>query len=490
MSNKQLKQRATLFLTFVAFLGVFVLSIQYAMPDPVVRVGNLAYGYASSGGLYHPVEPDPPPAASSTPAASSVSSVSSALSSSASSKKSSSAASSASSIKVVPPLCGNGVIDAGEECDSGSGLNGAGLCSRYCSINQCGDGIVSPQLGEECEPEGWEVRVIDPKTGESTIEKRYSGAQCGRSCAAPICKKDAKGIQQCSGGCTWNFGAACSTELELLPPDFFESISRTQSSASSKLPLTLSISTSTPEPTTTCGNARLNAGETCDQGTLNSDVTPNTCRKGCVLPACGDGIIDSLFGETCDDGLANSQDQPGACRLSCTRATCGDTVTDPGEECDGTDDCTPQCTWSVETGSACGNQWLDVGETCDDGNSADGDGCSSLCTIETITSADGGAPVCGDGVLQGEEECDDGNADDTDACSMRCALPECGDGIVQNGEACDDGNRTALDGCSELCSTEADAMHAAAPEDMTIVITTIAVTSALTTILMLLWRLR
>ncbi len=207
-----------------------------------------------------------------------------------------------------------------------------------------------------------------------------------------------------------------------------------------------------------------------------------------MYPSCGDGVVDSLFGETCDDGPANSQDQPGACRLSCTRATCGDSVVDPGEDCDGSDDCTQQC--KILSGTLCGNQWLDAGEACDDGNRTDFDGCSALCSTEVVPCEDCNVSVCGDGILAGEEECDDGNADDTDACTTACLLPECGDSLVQSGEACDDGNRIAGDGCAALCTLETNALHGAAPENMTMIITTIVVTSALSTMLILLLKLR
>jgi cysteine-rich repeat protein len=69
-------------------------------------------------------------------------------------------------------------------------------------------------------------------------------------------------------------------------------------------------------------------------------------------------------------------------------------------------------------------------------------------------------PVCGDGVLQTSngEECDDGNTADGDGCSSRCRLeieepppppadPICGNGIVEDGEQCDDGNDVPRDGC-------------------------------------------
>jgi MYXO-CTERM domain-containing protein len=47
------------------------------------------------------------------------------------------------------------------------------------------------------------------------------------------------------------------------------------------------------------------------------------------------------------------------------------------------------CIVGVE-GPACGNGVIDAGETCDDGNLADGDGCSSACQTETMPTDDGG----------------------------------------------------------------------------------------------------
>jgi len=65
----------------------------------------------------------------------------------------------------------------------------------------------------------------------------------------------------------------------------------------------------------------------------------------------------------------------------------------------------------------CGNglKQLAHGEDCDDGNSDNGDGCSSVCGIEpnwSCTGNDGTKsvcnPTCGDGVLVGKEKCDHG----------------------------------------------------------------------------------
>jgi cysteine-rich repeat protein len=47
--------------------------------------------------------------------------------------------------------CGNGALDAGEECDDGNAINDDG-CTNACSLPTCGDGVV--QEGEDCDDAG------------------------------------------------------------------------------------------------------------------------------------------------------------------------------------------------------------------------------------------------------------------------------------------------------------------------------------------------
>ena len=83
------------------------------------------------------------------------------------------------------------------------------------------------------------------------------------------------------------------------------------------------------------------------------------------------------------------------------------------------------CTFGVPR---CGNGRVEAGEACDDGNTADGDGCSASCSIE---------PRCGNGRVEPPEQCDDGNTTSGDGCSASCVNePRCTDG-VQNGSETD-----------------------------------------------------
>ncbi|HTL31912.1 MAG TPA: DUF4215 domain-containing protein, partial [Kofleriaceae bacterium] len=137
----------------------------------------------------------------------------------------------------------------------------------------------------------------------------------------------------------------------------------------------------------------------------------------------------------------------------------------------------------------CGNGLLGDIEYCDDGNTADGDGCSKNCTPEDGWNCDQSEPSvcqaegCGDGLLQTGEDCDDDNTADNDGCSSTCTVEtgysctdaepsvcsviECKNGIVEPGEECDDGNTTNGDRCSSTCTLESDVTEAAEPNDTT-----------------------
>jgi len=111
-------------------------------------------------------------------------------------------------------------------------------------------------------------------------------------------------------------------------------------------------------------------------------------------PVCGDGNQEAP--EECDDGNTVTE----TCNYSETSCTV----------------CAADCTNQDGATSFCGDSNIDSanGETCDDGNNANGDGCSSICEIE---------PFCGDGVVnQPSEQCDDGNNTPGDGCDAFCVI--------------------------------------------------------------------
>ena len=161
-------------------------------------------------------------------------------------------------------------------------------------------------------------------------------------------------------------------------------------------------------------------------------------------------------------------------------AECGNGKVEATEECDDgntadCDGCSARC--RVETG--CGDGVVCDGEACDDGNTVDCDGCSSTCQVEIgLLCGDGIlnepcgeqceppvlgrcdaqcqlVPYCGDGNVDPGEQCDEGSLNGMPGhCTLNCMLPGCGDGVVDPGEDCDDGNTLDCDGCSSTCQTE------------------------------------
>lgn len=135
------------------------------------------------------------------------------------------------------------------------------------------------------------------------------------------------------------------------------------------------------------------------------------------------------------------------------------------------------------TNGYCGNGTLDPGEGCDDGNTASCDGCSSACTGETQRTLymDADHDGFGAGSPQGQaycpvddrafnntdcldndatvhpgatEVCGNGQDDDCAGGDVACGVPVCGNSVLEPGEECDDGNVASCDGCSSSCKPE------------------------------------
>ncbi len=183
----------------------------------------------------------------------------------------------------------------------------------------------------------------------------------------------------------------------------------------------------------------------------------------------------------------NLSDISAGCSASCTAAgswpqtaICGDGVIDYSEECeDGNvangDGCSASCLREASEAPGCGDNLVNrapdgTGEDCDDGNLLDGDGCSAGCLSEGaaaigVSCGNSDVAVTSPTALAGEE-CDDGNAARGDGCSNEClwegspTLSEIGGAVCNDGsielptEECEDGNVTDGDGCSASCLWE------------------------------------
>ncbi|MCY0986336.1 DUF4215 domain-containing protein [Nannocystis sp. ILAH1] len=255
-------------------------------------------------------------------------------------------------------VCGDGLLQAGEQCDAGP-LNGDwAICKTDCTVAACGDGFLAPTEvcdgGDDCLPDCTFVRCGDGIVNQSD--------------------------EQCDDGNRDDSDACAHTCRE-----------------------------------TGCGDGVLQDGEICDHGPHNGDTA--ACTTACTLAACGDGFVGP--GEACEPAdadppcdatcalascVANTDPEPGeecqvtedGCTDNCLLNVCGDGLLALTETCDDGnlvfgDGCTPDCQLEM-----CGDGLLVAGEACDDGNQAEGDGCSATCerdayfvfvTAETFSGA-------------------------------------------------------------------------------------------------------
>ena len=140
--------------------------------------------------------------------------------------------------------------------------------------------------------------------------------------------------------------------------------------------------------TPVCGDGAVEGLETCDEGSDGTPMETADCDVDCTAVMCGDGVQNISALEECDGDGAGMGGETATCDVDCTLVMCGDGVTNTtaGEDCDGdgagtggeTATCNSDCTAHM-----CGDGVLNVtaGEDCDDGNTTDGDGCESDCTV-------------------------------------------------------------------------------------------------------------
>ncbi len=313
--------------------------------------------------------------------------------------------------------CGDGVVDPGEECDGDVGghtcsslghyrLDGVLGCAADCSFDRsdcggrCGDNVVDPLEGEECD--------LTNLNGTSCVTLGFSG-----------------GALTCTGDCRFDTGACvnlCGNGIR----DTGEA----------------------------CDDGNDDDGDGCDascaveHGWTCSDATPSVCQT-----TCQDGIAagteacdqDDFAGATCQTygyhagALACS----GTCEVvldGCLAAgRCGDSVVqDAYEACDGAELDGGTCEGLGYHGGnlACGDDCAyDVTDCALVGRC--GDGALQEAHGESCDGADLGAATCLSlGWYGGALACDDECGYDTTDCQV---FGTCGDGLLQaaHGESCD-----------------------------------------------------
>ena len=212
--------------------------------------------------------------------------------------------------ELCPAACGDGVVDAGEECDDGNQIDDDG-CTNACAA--CGNGVCDPgETPVSCSQ--------DCNCGDGVLqdgEECDDGNQVGNDGCNNACQACGNGI--CDEG----------EDANSCPEDGC-----------------------VPE----CGNGAVEEGEQCDDGnTVGGDSCPADCG---VMSICGDGVVSGT--ETCDDGNTVGDDEcPADCGL------CGNMVCDPGELPEFCSDCAMCGNGALEAGEQCDDGNVIDNDACD-----------------------------------------------------------------------------------------------------------------------------
>ncbi|MBI5486039.1 MAG: FG-GAP repeat protein [Deltaproteobacteria bacterium] len=336
--------------------------------------------------------------------------------------------------------CGDGIVqpDVGEECDDGD-LDDGDDCRANCRLPRCGDGIVHADY-EECDDgnadggDGCTAECRSARCGDGVVlvgveecddGNAEDGDDCTGACRTARCGDGIirLGVEDCDG----EFGAPCATSCGTVglgacaacrwtcaaPP---ETCNGVDDDCDGEDDETFDCAAGSVLPcTATCGRA----------GT-------RTCTSDCSVPdACSppvetcNGADDDCDG-TCDDGLACCRGAEEACTTDCgstgtttCSATCGPgPCVPPAETCNGMDDdCDTACD---EPAACCAGHEVPCATSC--GTIGTGR-CAPTCVVPAGWDCIAPAEAC-NGV---DDDCD-GVVDEL------AGAPFCGDGCCNGDE--------------------------------------------------------
>lgn len=375
------------------------------------------------------------------------------------------------SVSCFSPVCGNGVIEIGEECDDGGVGSGDG-CGSDCQFE--------PPLNDLCANA---MHITSVPFVDADIQWGGATADLPASCTAttPVTQFGVWYRYTAPGNCQ----AGIDRSAQGGPGDTIAAVFTGDSCA-------VLVEEFCEDPESAL--FELTGGETywflvgAWSGSPAPLVSTLTVSFDCGLPGCGNGTL--VPPEECDDGNPISGDGCSAlCQLegACCfgDATCANFQTAiscaqaSGAFQGGGSTCLPLLC------AVCGNGVIENGEDCDDGNQSSGDGCSSQCAFEgaccagnTCSVITQNSCVLAGGAYQGDASkcpsvCLLGACCTNGVCSFvtsavctgthfgfgSSCTPDpcpqvCGNFEVEAGEECDDGNTAPGDGCDSLCQLE------------------------------------
>ena len=304
-------------------------------------------------------------------------------------------------------LCGNGVVDSGEDCDLGDGSQVADIHLEWL-VRNCDEGCLCPANcrfsddGNSSSSSSEIILVLFSSASSASQASGSTGGDTGGTTGGDTGGNTGGNVggtggSNTSGGYTGSKGsnnsvspyAHCGDGIIAYPEECDDDNRRDNDGCSIVCKSEIGV----------CGDGKIQSllGEQCEQATHDASLSYRCERCRFVSDSCGDSVVDE--GEECDRGAENANTPNATCRSDCSFPRCGDATTD--------------------------DVFL---ETCDDGNRTNEDGCDRDCHTEDA-SEDGathGAAIassgCGDGVLAPPEQCDDGNDVMGDGCSTACVL--------------------------------------------------------------------
>jgi alpha-tubulin suppressor-like RCC1 family protein len=230
---------------------------------------------------------------------------SSSESTSESSTTSESGASSESSESGSAGMCGDGIVDADEQCDDAERNGPAAACTPECTLNVCGDGYIRNWL-EACDDgpsngDGLSLCTADCELNDCGDLYVHESEECDLG--------EANGDHEsiCTAQCTVN---VCGDHYVFWPTEQCDDGDADDGNAC----LTTCMDA-------TCGDGFVHVGEEgCDEGAATGDGA-SPCSPTCSLNSCGDGYLHAS--EACDEGDATG-DGVSECTPACQPNTCGD----------------------------------------------------------------------------------------------------------------------------------------------------------------------
>ncbi len=260
-------------------------------------------------------------------------------------------------------VCGDGIRAGDELCDDGNATDGDG-CSAACTpetLSLAGhwrvdfSSLVWPATFS---PDGTTMvmqNVLDLGCGTTCIYAADLG-DCSSGGDQTGCTLDLDPVGGTFSACEGGFGTLRSTS-----PDSFTSTGTPLTLTRLTEPDTICVPPSFPLPF--CGDGDPLAPEACDDG---NNISGDGCSADCQSDeTCGNGITDEIAGEECDDGNTLSED---GCTAACQIERCGDGIEQPNEVCDdGNSTDGDGCSADCRSNETCGNGITDgaAGEQCD-----------------------------------------------------------------------------------------------------------------------------